>query len=283
MYDAITPSRILEIENNPQIVAGYVNGKWPSYNGYRDASGNWVESTRQVFPNAIHVSIAVTADADAQVLDVEQYNATPAESVDWAIRQRKRGQIPTVYCSESDWPKVRDAFQTRNVPEPVYWIANWDQDTTIYPTAVAKQHTETSGYDVSSVRDYWPGVDKGPSPHTEPVPSPTDAHTYRVQPGDTLSGIGKRLGVSWQAIYALNHDTIGNPDLIYPGQILTLPGKPKPAASRVIHYVVSGETLSGIASHYGLHNWQTLYAANRNVIGSNPNMIHPGQRLVIPS
>lgn len=46
-------------------------------------------------------------------------------------------------------------------------------------------------------------------------------------------------------------------------------------------YIVrSGDTLSGIASKYGM-SWQTLYAKNRAIIGANPNIIREGQRLII--
>ena len=50
--------------------------------------------------------------------------------------------------------------------------------------------------------------------------------TVTVKPGDSLSKIAKReLGDAekWPAIYAANRDTIKNPDLIQPGQVLTLP------------------------------------------------------------
>jgi resuscitation-promoting factor RpfA len=43
--------------------------------------------------------------------------------------------------------------------------------------------------------------------------------------------------------------------------------------------VVSGDTLSGIAAKEGLSNWQTLYNENKPVVGSNPNLIFPGQVL----
>src|SRR5579859_7923839 len=46
--------------------------------------------------------------------------------------------------------------------------------------------------------------------------------------------------------------------------------------------VKSGNSLSSIAQMFGISNWQTLYNANRNVIGNNPNLIYPGQKLVIP-
>lgn len=50
--------------------------------------------------------------------------------------------------------------------------------------------------------------------------------TYTVKKGDTLWDIaGVKLGdpYQWPKLYALNQDQIKNPDLIHPGQILTLP------------------------------------------------------------
>ena len=47
--------------------------------------------------------------------------------------------------------------------------------------------------------------------------SSTDEY-YTVQPGDTLSGIGARYGVSWQWIAEVNG--IDTPDLIHPGMII---------------------------------------------------------------
>ena len=43
--------------------------------------------------------------------------------------------------------------------------------------------------------------------------------------------------------------------------------------------VVSGDTLSGIAAKEGISNWHTLYTANESTIGSNANLILPGQVL----
>jgi LysM repeat protein len=53
----------------------------------------------------------------------------------------------------------------------------------------------------------------------------TDSQTYTVQSGDTLSGIGARFGVSWQALYAANRSVIGaNPNLIFAGEVLSVTG-----------------------------------------------------------
>ena len=50
--------------------------------------------------------------------------------------------------------------------------------------------------------------------------------SYTVESGDTLSHIAKahygKAG-KWRAIFEANRDQIGDPDLIYPGQIFVLP------------------------------------------------------------
>ena len=55
----------------------------------------------------------------------------------------------------------------------------------------------------------------------------TATQSYTVKSGDTLSGIARKLtgSSSWQAIYEQNKSVIGsNPNLIKPGQVLTIPG-----------------------------------------------------------
>ena len=58
--------------------------------------------------------------------------------------------------------------------------------------------------------------------------APSDGETYTVQKGDSLSKIAKHhLGDAnaWRRIYEANKATIGdNPDKIFPGQKLKIPG-----------------------------------------------------------
>jgi nucleoid-associated protein YgaU len=60
---------------------------------------------------------------------------------------------------------------------------------------------------------------------------------------------------------------------------------PRPAKSRaassVTYTVKAGDTLSGIAEWFKLHGYGALYAANEAVIGSNPNLIFPDERITI--
>jgi murein DD-endopeptidase MepM/ murein hydrolase activator NlpD len=52
--------------------------------------------------------------------------------------------------------------------------------------------------------------------------APATDTTYTVESGDTLSDIGDLCGVSWKEIAVYNR--LANPDRIYPGQELSIPG-----------------------------------------------------------
>ena len=114
-----------------------------------------------------------------------------------------------------------------------------------------------------------------PAP-AKPAPAPKPAgRTYTVQAGDTLSGIAAKLGVPTSAISGYRS---GNPNLIYPGEVLKINGgntAPKPAGRT--YTVRAGDNLSAIAARYGT-TYQALSAKNGI---ANPNLIYPGQVLKI--
>ena len=67
------------------------------------------------------------------------------------------------------------------------------------------------------------GAENGGTERAQPEQTAT---SYTVKSGDCLSSIARKLTGSsdWHAIYNANKDTIGsNPNLIYPGQVLTIP------------------------------------------------------------
>ena len=57
------------------------------------------------------------------------------------------------------------------------------------------------------------------------------------------------------------------------------------SAGEQTHTVAKGDTLSHIAKEYygKAGKWHAIYDANRDVIGDNPDKIHPGQVLKIPA
>jgi LysM repeat protein len=126
------------------------------------------------------------------------------------------------------------------------------------------------------------------STRTAGTPLVAAAHTaaktarYLVQPGDTLSGIAARFGLpgGWRRLYAANRTVIGpDPNVIRTGTALALPGPVVPAR----YQIVPGDTLYGVAARFGLPGgWQALYAANRAVIGLDPDVLRTGTVLAIP-
>ena len=102
-----------------------------------------------------------------------------------------------------------------------------------------------------------------------------DAHV--VKPGDTLSGIAREHGVSLDAVIRANPQ-ISNPNLIHPGEEVTLPkgGAGSPAAPAT-YTVQRGDTLSEIGARFGV-DWRILAQLNGL---SNPDLIRPGQQLQI--
>lgn len=65
------------------------------------------------------------------------------------------------------------------------------------------------------------GAEVGGTAAKEPESQDSGPRTYTVKSGDTLSAIGAKYGVSYQAIAKASG--IDNPDLIFPGQVLTIP------------------------------------------------------------
>lgn len=111
------------------------------------------------------------------------------------------------------------------------------------------------------------------------APAPVaNGQSYTVVSGDTLSGIGAKYGIGYQAIADANG--IADVNKIYPGQVLRIPGTNVPApapAAGIVYVVQSGDTLSGIASKYG-----TSYQHLAQINGiADPNKIYPGQSIRI--
>jgi LysM repeat protein len=124
------------------------------------------------------------------------------------------------------------------------------------------------------------------------VPNPSGTGTYTVRSGDTLFTIAARYNTTVATLAQLNN--IVNPNLIYPGQVLRVsaavpPALPTPQPTQVsaptpspsrptTHVVQPGENLFRISLKYNI-TWDVLARANGI---TNPNLIFPGQVLVIP-
>jgi len=88
--------------------------------------------------------------------------------------------------------------------------------------------------DFSNVRSGGSSTAPAAPPPTQapatPKPAPATAtpapRTYTVASGDSLSKIAKKFygdANQWKRIFEANRDTVKNPDLIRPGQVLKIP------------------------------------------------------------
>jgi LysM repeat protein len=98
---------------------------------------------------------------------------------------------------------------------------------------------------------------------------------YTVKRGDTLSEIARDHDVSLSDVIELNE--LSNPDLIRPGQVILIPGVD--GSAEQVHVVSQGESLNRIASIYGA---SASAIADANSM-SNPDLIRPGQEILIPT
>lgn len=119
------------------------------------------------------------------------------------------------------------------------------------------------------------GPNPQPDPTPPPNPQPQPTFTYRIQPGDTLSGIAARYGTTVAMLAQLNG--IANPNRIYAGQVIRIPAGSVNPPQPMYYVVRRGDTLSGIARRFGT-TYQRLMQLNGI---RNPNLIYAGQRLRI--
>ncbi|MEZ4868903.1 MAG: LysM peptidoglycan-binding domain-containing protein [Caldilineaceae bacterium] len=132
----------------------------------------------------------------------------------------------------------------------------------------------------------------------EGMPTPTAApFVYQVSAGDSLTGIALQFGVSTVAIMESNN--LSDPNSIYVGQELKIPGYAAPTSSTAGATTATGGTVAGASGQttagvtYVVQPGDTLYAIaqkfkvdaaaidNANNI-ANRNQLRVGQTLTIP-
>lgn len=205
-------------------------------------------------------------------------------------RLQELTQKPVVIYSNTNDARTIWSGEIINYP---LWVAeygvNEPQDNGKWQTYIGWQFTdvgEISGINGYVDRDKFTKEifineeDKTSETLPEVEESTGNFKTITIPKGDTLSMIAKEYGTTVQELASINN--ISNPNLIFAGATLKVPvilkvdSKNEPL-EEALYIVKRGDTLSQIALNYNT----TVNAIARENGISNPNLIYPGQRLII--
>jgi hypothetical protein len=150
MYDSVDAAAL---PASAQMVAGYANGRYPSY-----------EAIKQRFPRIPVIGIGVFGSAlhhPAHVLDIENGDATPEEFGPWARAMRLMDvRRPTAYIGKARLIELLHHRRRGQILD--VWVADWTGDhhelAAVGANVVAVQfaapgHGSPGEYDVSAVYD----------------------------------------------------------------------------------------------------------------------------------
>jgi LysM repeat protein len=164
------------------------------------------------------------------------------------------------------------------------WAACQSVQVSAFPDGSNYRAHDADAIDLGN--SLWASV----TPQSPPQPSgpaePIASVTYVVRPGDTLATIAAKARLSIARLIAQNvrryPSLASNPNMIDVGWVLYLRGSAAsgtPVPPQRSYVVQAGDSLTVIARHYPHLTWQAIARANGI---DNPNVIHAGQRLVIP-
>jgi murein DD-endopeptidase MepM/ murein hydrolase activator NlpD len=114
---------------------------------------------------------------------------------------------------------------------------------------------------------------------TVPVPSAAQdsGPIYIVQPGDTISALARRFGISQDVLVQSNN--IVDPARLFPGDTLVIPGFPGIEGELTLRAIELGETVTSLSLLYGV-NPLDLARLNRMV---RLDAAYAGQSFVVPT
>lgn len=181
LYDATDPSLI---PDGP-LLAGYINGKYPSY--YQIAIDH---PQSQVLTITVKAHNPNGSYVIADILDIESGDATPDEAPGWTQAMRALSRpIIWNYCSRlGTWPDTQSAYLLNGVLDPDYWIADYTGQPHLVPGSVATQWTDhLDEYDISQTNGVIPG--------SLPIPPPPLPTYPPYQVGDkTMNLVAVKVG-----------------------------------------------------------------------------------------
>lgn len=168
-------------------------------------------------------------EAGERLLAIQGWGAWPACSAKLGL-YGKTGAAPTYTEPTTTVAAQSQTQQTYTAPAaqaaPAAPAAQAAPAAVEAPAAAPVAQVAPAAVEAPAAAPAAPAAPAVEAPAAAPVAAPkAAAGTYTVVPGDSLSLIASKLGVAggYQAIAAANTDIIYNVDLIFPGQVLTIP------------------------------------------------------------
>ena len=260
-YHYVTARTVEEARNQANFFAKVISGKEPDcklamdFESFGNLSVNQINEISKVFletlQNATNKEVLIYSNS---------YTARTILSSDLAIYPL---WVANYGVSE---PGGNDKWNT--------WVG-WQYTSTGRVTGISGNVDRDKFTDGVLLSDNSP-IPTPDSPSTPEEPIENGTIIYTVKSGDTLSKIAREYGTTVNNIVSLN-PSITNPNLIYPGEQFTISINNNTSSSSLVYTVVKGDTLSEIAVRYD--TTVSKLVIDNNI--SNPNLIYPGQRLVI--
>ncbi|MFZ0547909.1 MAG: LysM peptidoglycan-binding domain-containing protein [Candidatus Promineifilaceae bacterium] len=245
--------------------------------------------TVQGYPSAgEEEQVAATPEPTQEVME----EATPAETEEEVGETPAEG-IPTEEptAEPTETPAEETGGGEGETTEPEQGAEQPEAGAEGTPAAEGEGATEGAGQtEGAEVTEEAPAEaqegEQTAAPEESQTATETLPATHTVAAGENLYRIGLMYGISWVSLAQYNHIT--NPNQIYVGQVLQIPGggqsgpggqpEPVPTPEGVNYIVQYGDTLFTIGLRFGI-SWTEIAEANGLV---NPNQIYAGQTLKIP-
>lgn len=206
---------------------------------YQIKPGDTIDSIARSYDVSRAEIIAVNQLENPGVLKIDQVIALPSRAID------SSNSVAAPKAPSAKAPATRVLASTVNLPEP--------------PATIA---VSTPGSDAAKLSVQQPAASERQS---------NLASSYRVQPGDTLAKIARNLGVSVADLSRANRIT--NPDFIFVGQTLNVPGGiPAPATAKSNQSLPQPDWVATASTNASSSMTQASTLSRRN---SQPNASQP--------
>lgn len=188
--------------------------------------GLWIADWNPTLPNGLGpwgnlVAIWQKGDTDQTGGDYDEFEGDAQQLDSYGYHPSQPQPTPTPAPTPTPSPAPAPA----PVPKPayqVYVVQSGDSLSTIADKfGISLQAIETANPQIPDFNLIFPGEHVNVPTWNPPAP-PITVRTYQVQPGDSLSAIADKFGISLAALEAANPQ-IPDFNLIYPGQVITIP------------------------------------------------------------